>query len=204
MCPRNPVTWGTHAYFSHLRRFTGAHRLALWAHKQTPGFCLFVCVNVCVFSTPLSPFLILAIVFSPLPRGSRQSLSRRALGKLFSFLFLVFEVVEIPSTPPPWHPRKQPSERRMNTDFISIRRKIKSTLSLKHRRRNKKRGRLFVPVINTFWAWRQKHLCQIVSYLNKLSQLVTVWSPLNNLHKIRATEKISLIWEFKFWLLKSK
>lgn len=166
MCPRNPVTWGTHAYFSHLRRFTGAHRLALWAHKQTQGFCLFVCVKVCVFSTPLSPFLILAIVFSPLPRGCRVSLSRKALGKLFSLLVSCFWSRRNPLYPchlditvnnPLWKADKHRfhfhQEKKVNSFFKT------------HKKEQEKRTVFCSCDKHTFWA--SGSLCQCNSFIFK-------------------------------------
>lgn len=54
MCPRNPVTWETHAYFSHLRRFTGRTD-SHYVHINKLEFFFFVYMNVCVSPPPSSP-----------------------------------------------------------------------------------------------------------------------------------------------------
>ena len=78
MCPRNPVTWETHAYFSHLRRFIGRTDSHYVHINKLEVFLLCLCASVCVFPPPAPFHLILAIVLFPpvsLPEGFRDAFS---------------------------------------------------------------------------------------------------------------------------------
>lgn len=102
MCPRNPVTWETHAYFSHLRRFTGRTDSHYVHINKLEVFLFFPLLFVCVTSPSLLPPPPssssppnISDCFLPPPVSSYESLPGGALTEVFP-LFPSLPLVEIP------------------------------------------------------------------------------------------------------------